>query len=213
MYVSSFDTDVKNNEAKADQIGLIKDFVSHPSFTKHYTVFLAKKWKLMYKATQAFSIPRLSKDYMFEAFTTMVQDGANSSMFGDYCKHSTLGHGDGARCGEDVWRKMLCTVTSMGEREQQSCVEGTGRNGFQGFKPSKLISISTIAVSPTLNHANDLDSNDIFIVVSSILFIFVVTLLLSVLYYRNQRENLEDTEQVLLTDSDFQYGGLHLEYE
>ena len=46
MYVSSFDTDVKNNEALADQIGLIKDFVSHPSFTKHYTAFLAKNLKL-----------------------------------------------------------------------------------------------------------------------------------------------------------------------
>ena len=195
------------------QIGLIKDYVSHPSFTKHYTVFLAKKWKLLYKATEAFAIPRLSKDYMLEAFASMVESGVNGSMFSDYCAHSTLGHGDGSGCGEAGWREMLCTVTSRGAEDQGRCLNGTDKNTFPGFKSTKVMNESNIIEITIPSHGDDIDNNDIFIVISAIVFIFVVSLMVAVLYYHNQREVVEDTEQVLLTDSDFQYGGLSVEYE
>ena len=213
VYVSSSDSSVDNAGAMNSQIGLIKDYVSHPSFTKHYTVFLAKKWKLLYKATEAFAIPRLSKDYMLEAFASMVESGVNGSIFSDYCAHRTLGHGDGSGCGEAGWREMLCTVTSRGAEDQGRCLNGTDKNTFPGFKSTKVMNESNIIEITIPSHGDDIDNNDIFIVISAIVFIFVVSLMMAVLYYHHQREVVEDTEQVLLTDSDFQYGGLSVEYE
>ena len=86
---------------------------------------------------------------------------------------------------------------------QEYCQHNTpnhGNNtlGFKGYQPG------TNSAKPRITHRNDLDNNDIIIVVSSILFIFIVTIMISVLYYRYKQHIWEDGEEFLLTDIGFQ---------
>ena len=75
-----------------------------------------------------------------------------------------------------MWREKLCTITNL---EMATCLNETDKKGFKGYQPGKN------NAKPGITHTNDLDNNDIIIVVSSIEFIFIVTIKISVLYYRN----------------------------
>ena len=128
----------------------------------------------------------------------MVEGGPNSSIFQEYCQHNTPNHGNNT-CGQEVWREMLCMVTNLEEDELATCLNETDKKGFKGYQPGVENS-----EKPGNTHTNDLDNNDIIIVVSSILFIFIVTILISVLYYRHKQHIWEDGEEFLLTDTGFQ---------
>ena len=178
-------------EEKENSNTISKKSLNKHSFIHNFTDVLAKEWKLLYSATEFFSIPRLSQHNMFTVFTRMVEQGATSPLFLAYCHHSSLGHGSLHGCGEKVWREQLCTMSSRGKEDYSRCVTGSDKNSFPGYTEVSQ------DILPT-SHGFDLDNNGLVVGISAAVFLSLVTFLLCGLYLHHRQGEMEGGEHELL---------------
>jgi len=80
---------------------------------------LAKRFKLIYKATEAFGILDLSFVQMGKAFNNMAQ---NPSIFNAYYAHNTLNHAN-TTCDKTCIRGQMCTIKHVVIEEFKKCFD------------------------------------------------------------------------------------------
>ena len=82
---------------------------------------LGTRWKLLYRASESYGLNDLSPS-SFEAFWMKLGNKeSGSGLFNQYQLNSMAGRG-GVDCGDDCWRKAICTAGYTNASRLKSCL-------------------------------------------------------------------------------------------